>query len=101
MTTLLITVRNEVRANAQSVNCVLGGGANGHLGLILDPRQYATISQYPYVRPMFPGPLYVPPNIPQQMAIMLQNQHKEHGRMAHIPKTIGFWTSDGACVEDV
>lgn len=72
---------NELKSNAGSIPSSLGGGANGHLGLILDPRQYATISQYPYVRPMFPGPLYVPPNIPQQMAIMLQNQHKEHVRV--------------------
>ena len=72
---------NELKSNAGSIPSSLGGGADGHLGLILDPRQYAHISQYPYIRPLFPGPLYVPPNIVPEMVMMMHNQHKEHVRV--------------------
>eukprot|EP00957_Ditylum_brightwellii_P027430 2073432-Ditylum_brightwellii.AAC.1 len=39
----LLTSRNEVRANAQSVTTTLGGGRNGHIGMILTPTDYALI----------------------------------------------------------
>ena len=31
----LMTLRNELKANAQSVETTLGGGAHGHLGLVV------------------------------------------------------------------
>ena len=72
---------NELKSNASSIPSTLGGGTHGHLGLLLDATQYAMISPYPYIRPIFPGPLYVPPNLTPQMAMMYQNQHKEHVRI--------------------
>eukprot|EP00957_Ditylum_brightwellii_P166355 12664281-Ditylum_brightwellii.AAC.1 len=60
-TALLITVRNKVRANAQSVNCVLGGGADSHLGLVCNSSAYNGIpGTVPYARPTNPGPLNLP-----------------------------------------
>ena len=51
----LITLRNQVKANAQSVDSTLGGGAHGHLGLIFTPQVYATVQgTIPYYRPTLP-----------------------------------------------
>ena len=51
----------ELKANAQSVYSHLGGGAHGHLGLLLSPAQYALLSPVPFLRPVHPGPLAIPP----------------------------------------
>ena len=49
-TATLLTLRNEIKANAQTVDTVLGGGANGHLGLVTRGASYATIPDTaPYV----------------------------------------------------
>ena len=51
----LMTLRNELKANAQSVTTTLGGGANGHLGLVLSEQAYEQIAPgTPYVRPVLP-----------------------------------------------
>ena len=50
-------IRDEIKANAARVPTTLGGGAHGHLGLILTPAEYALISPIPYVRPGAPGTL--------------------------------------------
>ena len=42
-TSFLMTLENEIEANAQSVMTTLGGGNNGHLGLVLDPTRYGRI----------------------------------------------------------
>ena len=77
----LQTLLNELKSNTGSIPSTLGGGANGHLGLVLDARQYSMISRFPYIRPIFPGPLIIPPNTPPQMAVLFQSQHKEHMRI--------------------
>ena len=57
-TAALIILRNEVKANAMTVFTTLGGGAHGHLGLVVDAPTYATIpNTQPYIRPVYPGPL--------------------------------------------
>ena len=43
--------------NAKHVSSRLGGGANGHLGLVLTPEEYQTASNTPYAIPPFPGEL--------------------------------------------
>ena len=51
----LMTLRNELKANAQSVTTTLGGGANGHLGLVLSAQAYEQIAPgTPYIRPVLP-----------------------------------------------
>ena len=37
----------EIKANAMAVHSTLGGGAHGHLGLVLTPAQYALLSPAP------------------------------------------------------
>ena len=42
-------LKEELCANAAAVTSDLGGGANGHLGLVLPPAEYATISPVAYL----------------------------------------------------
>ena len=75
---------NECMANSQTVHSNLGGGANGHLGLVLMPAKYAVVAPgTPYVRPVFPGPLVIPPATTNQQAQMLREQHQEELRLFH------------------
>ena len=58
----LQSMYRECKANAQSVPCNLGGGANGHLGLIISANAYNTIAPgTAYIRPTNPAP-FVPGN---------------------------------------
>ena len=51
----LLTLRDQIKANAASVYTTLGGGIHGHLGLVVTPTVYATIqSTVLYVRPVLP-----------------------------------------------
>ena len=60
----LIKLRNEVKANAMTVHTTLGGGAYGHLGLVLTPEQYAyTPNTEPYERPNSPNTKLQPSEI--------------------------------------
>ena len=66
----------ELKANAQSVYSNLGGGAHGHLGIVLSPAAYALISNTPYETPMHPGSLTIPPGTTQIVARNLQSVHE-------------------------
>ena len=70
-------LHNELKSNAGSVPSTLGGGAHGHLGLILDAQRYATVSNIPYIRPNFPGPLLIPPGITPQIAMLYRDHRQE------------------------
>ena len=52
---VLKRIKDEIKANATNVQCDLGGGKHGHLGLVLTPTEYATITATPYERPIHPG----------------------------------------------
>ena len=56
-TATLITLLNEVKSNAMSVHSDLGGGENGHLGLVVSPATYQTLvpDGVPYRKPVNPG----------------------------------------------
>jgi hypothetical protein len=57
----LHNVLTELKANASSVPATLGGGHNGHLGLLLStPRYTALTHTLPWVTPGNPGP-FLPP----------------------------------------
>jgi hypothetical protein len=61
------TIRRQIYANAASVDS-LRGGPHGHLGQIMTPATYLTVTATPYNNPPDPGPL--PPRpaavLPQQ-----------------------------------
>ena len=52
-TSTLITLQAEIRDNAQAVQTTLGGGENGHLGLVCSPETYQALipNVDPYIRP--------------------------------------------------
>jgi hypothetical protein len=64
----LFRLRNELKANAQSVYSNLSDGAHGHLALVLSDAQYALITNVPFVRPIHPGALDIPAATPGPMA---------------------------------
>ena len=53
-------LEKEVAANAASIQSDLGGGQNGHLGLVKSPAAYTNICATPYVRHINPGHLNIP-----------------------------------------
>ena len=71
----------EIKANAMAVHSTLGGGAHGHLGLVLTPAQYALLSPTPFVRPLFPAPLVVPAGTTAVASNNMERTHKEDLRL--------------------
>ena len=51
---------NEIKANTKYVYSNLGGGAHGHLGLVLTEAQYTLISSTNFFYPTHLGPLIIP-----------------------------------------
>ena len=73
----LIKLKNEIKANASSVPSNLGGGNYGHLGLVLSPVTYSIVSNDPFVSPLHPGVLAIPPGTTGPMATVLREQYAE------------------------
>ncbi len=57
----ITAVARQLKANATSVHSELGGGALGHLALIMTPAIYATIALVPFNAPGNPGPTPIIP----------------------------------------
>jgi hypothetical protein len=53
----LYELKKAIKGNASSVGSQLGGGNHGHLGAVLTPVEYATVSATPFVIPVNPGPM--------------------------------------------
>ena len=47
-------MKEKLKANAASVQSDLGGGAHGHLGLVLDDATYFALTGHHCVRPVYP-----------------------------------------------
>ena len=79
----LITLRNEVKANAQAVHSTLGGGEHGHLGLVCSPATYATLvpGNTPYIKPPNPGRLIIDGTETQYQIAQRRDEHAEALRM--------------------
>ena len=73
----------DLRQNAQTVHCNLGGGDHGHLGLLMTPGQYAMVSQTPYVRPVLPAPLVIPPEATRIESDTQTREYDENLRLFH------------------
>jgi hypothetical protein len=71
----------EIKANARSVHSTLGGAAHGHLGLVLSPAQYALVSDTPFERVAYPGPLVIQAGTTRIVADELERNHKEQIRV--------------------
>ena len=74
-------LKQELKANASRVTSDLGGGAHGHLGLVLDPTEYANISGTPYVHTAHPGTLTILAGTTHHEATRLTVEHAERVRV--------------------
>jgi type II secretory pathway component PulJ len=77
----LFKLRNELKANAQSVYSNLSDGAHGHLALVLSAAQYALITNQPFIRPAHPGALDIPAGTTGPMSTVLKESHHEQIRL--------------------
>ena len=73
-------LKQELQANASSVESDLGGGDHGYPGIVLTDVEYATISAMPFVAPHYPAALVIPRGTDQVQALNLCEQHKEDTR---------------------
>ena len=81
---LLKEIKDKSKSNISSVSCDLGGGANEHLGLVLTPAEYATISPIPYIQYIHPAVLVIPPGtptVPQYLRAEMRDNHKKSIRL--------------------
>ena len=76
-------LKNELRANASSVDTDLGGGDHGYLGLVLTDPEYANINPAPpaFIAPVFPGPLTIPATATAVQAVQARETHNEQIRV--------------------
>ena len=74
---MLRKLKTELMQNASSVPSDLGGGANGHLGLLLTSLEYQCVSAVAYVRPVHPGILVIPHPCTQHETTRLTTEHKQ------------------------
>ena len=70
-------MKNELMRNAASVPSDLGGGANGHLGLLLTPAEYLAVHTTAYTRPVHPGALNIPAGTTQHESTRLKDEHRQ------------------------
>jgi hypothetical protein len=77
----LFKLRNELKANAQSVFSHLSDGTHGHLALVLSDAQYAILTNQPFVRSAHPGPLVIPAGTTAVMATAMKDAHVEAIRL--------------------
>jgi len=74
-------LEDELKANAQAVYSPLGGGQHGHLGLVLAPFLYSTISATPFQRPNPPAPFIIDPNEAAHVAQARLDNHNSNIRL--------------------
>ena len=70
----------EHKVNAASVHSTLGG-TDSYLFLIISPARYNRVSATPFVCPIHPGPLVIPPCTPAHQIEVIKAQHKEELRI--------------------
>jgi hypothetical protein len=71
----LFKLRNELKANAQSVYSNLSDGTHGHLALVLSAQQYALLAAVAFIIPEHPGALLIPAGTTGPMTEVLKHAH--------------------------
>ena len=74
-------IKNKLKTNAPSVPCDLGGGAHGHLGLMLTVPEYKNVSRIGCIRPLHPSALNIQTGTTSFEATRRTNEHKEFIRL--------------------
>ena len=94
----LLTLHNEVKSNAISVNTSLDGGQNGHLSLVVTPERYATLvpGNTPYEKPANPDRLQIAKNETEYQIAQQCNEHDEATRL--FQEVIGV---EGALIQQI
>ena len=70
------------KANACSVPCTLGGGANGYAGMLVSAVAYAALAPgTPFIAPIHPGQMPALPGGTQYQIALLKSQHDESIRV--------------------
>ena len=77
---LLKKIKDELKTKASKVQCDLGGGNHGHLGLLLSDADYQNASSKAYVRPKHPGE-FLTNKTTQYQVSMEREDHKEKIRL--------------------
>ena len=72
----LKTMKDQLKTNAAAVTSDLAGGRHGHLGLVLTAAEMLSVTAIPYVKPVHPGPLVIPPGTTQHETNRLREDHK-------------------------
>ena len=67
----------RMKANASSVPTSLGGGAHGYVGILLSPQAYASLSPTPFIAPLHPGALFIPPGATQYAIAHAKQAHED------------------------
>ena len=72
-------LHNELKINAQTIPSTRGGGAHGHLGLVLSAVDYQLITLQPFIRPNDPGDFTLPlnQNYTVEQITLLRETHRE------------------------
>ena len=66
-----------LKANAYSVPCTLGGGANTYIGMLVPDITYGTLApDTPFVAPVHPGTLLLSPGLTQCQIVLWKSQYK-------------------------
>ena len=81
-------LKQELRANASSVESDLGGGDHGFLGLVLTDVEYTTVSNTAFTAPTYPTALAIPTGTDQVTALNMREQHKEERRAYYECKNV-------------
>ena len=77
----LRNMKKLLKANAASVQSDLGGGAYGHLGLVLDDATYNALTGENYDRPAHPGALAIAAGTALHESVRLREEHIENVRL--------------------
>ena len=74
----LTTIFSILKSNFKTVYSDIGGGANGHIGLVLSLDKYSVISLITFIRPLYPGFLVILTGTSQFIVTAMQEKHKEY-----------------------
>ncbi|GAX15904.1 hypothetical protein FisN_2Lu384 [Fistulifera solaris] len=79
----------NVRANASAIDSNIGDGRHGHLGLVVSPEFYATLSDQPFTVPANPGPrAIIPPGTTGPQAKLLKLAFDADSRLFTLTRAV-------------
>lgn len=71
-------LKNKLKTNASSIQSDLGGGLNGHLGMITTAIEYTSVDVTLYTRHVNPPPLVILRSTQQYKVNRWREEHKEN-----------------------